>query len=314
MSGLSLLEQPLTLLSIAILLSLLLPASRVQQVLTLGLQQLGSRLNGEHYTARYLHLAGGALLLCLLLPLGATYWALSVLSPWPTLLEPLLLWCCLDLGRLSRALPQILQQSHDQQPLARLTLAPLCLRQTDPLSSLGLHKTLAEVAILRLAADAALLCWYLFGGIYVALLFTLLRYTVQAWPLKLAHWRAFGLLPSVLYRAMAWLPFQLLALTLLIYPGSLRAIRAWPQGRLWAYPASGRLLAVAAAGVDAGLGGPRRYTDATDYYPKLGSKNYLNAASTRALLYRLVIALLFWLSLAWTLVLVPLFKGQVLHG
>ncbi|MFP2770936.1 cobalamin biosynthesis protein [Oceanisphaera sp. KMM 10153] len=309
MLALSLLEQPVPLLSIAIVLSLLLPATRLQQRLTQGLMQLGGRLNGEHYTARYLHLAGGALLLCLLLPLGATYWALSVLSPWPALLEPLLLWCCLDLGRLSRALPLCLQQSSDQQPLARLTLAPLCLRQTDPLSPLGLHKTLAEVAVLRLAADAVLLCWYLAGGIYAALLFALLRYLVQAWPRKLVHWRAFGLLPSMLYRAMAWLPFQLLALTLLIYPGSLRAIKAWPQGRLWAYPAAGRLLAVAAAGVDASLGGPRRYIDATDYYPKLGCKNYLNAASTRALVWRLVIALLFWLSLAWTLVLVPLFHG-----
>lgn len=309
MIALSLLEQPLTLLSIAILLSLLLSAARLQQGLTQGLMQLGERLNGERYSARYLHLAGGALLLCLLLPLVATYWSLTVLSPWSALLEPLLLWCCLDLGRLSRALPLCLQQSHEQQPLARLTLAPLCLRKTDPLSSLGLHKTLAEVAALRLAGDFALLCWYLAGGIYASLLFALLRYAVQAWPRKLVHWRAFGLLPSVLYRAMAWLPFQLLALTLLIYPGSLRAIKAWPQGRLWAFPASGHLLAVAAAGVDAGLGGPRRYTDATDYYPKLGSKNYLNADSTRALLWRLVIALLFWLSLAWTLVLVPLFHG-----
>lgn len=309
MLALSLLEQPVTLLSIAILLSLLLPATRLQQGLTQGLMQLGSRLNGERYSARYLHGAGGALLLCLLLPLAATYWALTLLSPWPALLEPLLLWCCLDMGRLGRALPLCLQQSSKQQPLARLTLAPLCLRQADPLSPLGLHKTLAEVAVLRLAGDAALLCWYLAGGIYAALLFALLRYVVQAWPRKLVQWHAFGQLPSLLYRAMAWLPFQLLALTLIIYPGSLRAIKAWPQGRLWAFPASGRLLAVAAAGVDVGLGGPRRYSDATDYYPKLGCKNYLNAASTRALLWRLVIALLFWLSLAWTLVLVPLFNG-----
>jgi adenosylcobinamide-phosphate synthase len=305
----SLLEQPVTLLSIAILLSLLLPATRLQQGLIQGLMQLGSRLNGERYSAPYLRGAGGALLLCLLPPLAVTYWALTVLSPWPALLEPLLLWYCLDLGRLSRALPLCLQQSSEHQPLARLTLAPLCLRQTESLSPLGLHKTLAEVAVLRLAGDAALLCWYLAGGIYSALLFALLRYAVQAWPRKLVHWRAFGLLPSLLYRAMAWLPFQLLALTLLIYPGSIRAIKAWPLGRLWAYPASGRLLAVAAAGVDAGLGGPRRYTDATDYYPKLGCKNYLNAVSTRALLWRLVIALLFWLSLAWTLVLVPQFHG-----
>lgn len=309
MDYLSLLEQPTSLLSIAILLSLLLPATRVQQLLTQGLLLLGCRLNGDHYSARYLRLAGTAALTCLLLPLAATYWALTVLSPWPALLEPLLLWCCLDLGRLSRALPHCLQQSDQQKPLARLTLTPLCLRQTDPLSPLGLYKAMAEMTILRLAADMALLCWYLFAGIYAALLFALLRYTVQAWPFKLVQWRAFGLIPSWLYRAMAWLPFQLLALTLLIYPGSIRAIKAWPQGKLWAYPASGRLLAVAGAGVDAGLGGPRRYTDATDYYPKLGSKNYLNDVSTRALLRRLVMALLFWLSLAWAFTLVPLLNG-----
>ncbi|MFD1006571.1 MULTISPECIES: cobalamin biosynthesis protein [Oceanisphaera] len=306
---LSLLEQPASLLSIAILLSLLLPATRVQQSLTHGLLLLGCRLNGDHYGARYLRLAGFATLVCLLLPLAATYWALTVLSPSPSLLEPLLLWCCLDLGRLSRALPQCLQHGEQQKELARLALVPLCLRQTDPLSPLGLYKAMAEMSILRLAADAALLCWYFFAGIYAALLFALLRYTAQAWPFKLARWRAFGLVSSWLYRTMAWLPFQLLAITLLIYPGSIRAIKAWPQGRLWAYSASGRLLAVAGAGIDAGLGGPRRYTDATDYYPKLGSKNYINATSTRALLWRLIIALLFWLSLAWAFTLVPLFNG-----
>ncbi|MBL1378996.1 cobalamin biosynthesis protein [Zobellella iuensis] len=309
MSAFPLLAHPLTLLSLAVILNLLLPAKQLQPALGKGLALLGARLNGEHYSARYLQAAGGAFLLCLLFPLLSAYWALAVLAPWPSLLEPLLLWCCLDMGRLGRALPQCLGQVAEQRPLARLSLAPLCLRQTDPLSPLGLHKTVAEVALLRLAGDFALLCWYLAGGIYAALLFALLRSCTQAWPVKLSQWRAFGLLPSLSYRAMAWLPFQLLTLTLLIYPGSKRALQAWPRGRLWGYPASGRLLAVAAAGVDVGLGGPRRYTDATDYYPKLGSKNYLNEASTRALLWRLVIALLFWLSLAWMLVLVP-----VLHG
>ena len=309
MLTLSLLEQPVILLSLAILLSLVLPATRVQQLITQGLQLLGKRLNGERYRPRYLQQAGGAALLCLLLPLLATYWALAVLSPWPHLLEPLLLWCCLDLGRLSRALPTCMRNSVDRKPLARLTLAPLCLRQTDPLSPLGLYKTLAEVAILRLAADFALLVWYLVAGIYAALLFGLLRYAVQAWPYKLVEWRAFGWLPSLLYRAMAWLPFQVFAISLLIYPSSIRAIKAWPQGRLWAFAASGRLLAVVAGGVNVGLGGPRRYTDATDYYPKLGSQQYINEAATRAILWRLVMALLFWLSIAWALMLIPLVNG-----
>lgn len=305
MRALSLFDEPVILLSLAMVLSLLLPASRVQQLLTQGLQQLGLRLNGERYSSRYLKYAGGAALLCLLLPLAATYWALAVLSPWPRLLEPLLLWCCLDMGRLSRALPLCLQQSQAHKPLARLTLSPLCLRQTDPLSSLGLYKTMAEVAILRLAADFALLVWYWLAGIYAALAFALVRYAVQAWPYKLVQWRAFGWLPSLAYRTLAWLPFQMLALTCLLYPGSLRTLKAWPQGRLWGYPASGRLLAVMAAGVDAGLGGPRRYTDATDYYAKLGSPHYLDASSTRAILWRLVIALLLWLSLAWALLFMP---------
>ncbi|MBO1520359.1 cobalamin biosynthesis protein [Oceanisphaera pacifica] len=305
---LSLLEQPVPLLTIAIVLSLLLPATRMQQWLTQSLQTLGLRLNGARYSARYLKVAGGAVLLCLLLPLVATYWALSVLAPSPSLLEPLLLWCCLDLGRLSRTLPSCLQPHERQKEMARLALAPLCLRQTDPLSPLGLYKAMAEMTTLRLAADAALLCWYVWGGVYAALIFALLRYGAQAWPFKIEQWRAFGTVASWLYRAMAWLPFQLLALTLLIYPGSMRAIKAWPQGKLWAYPASGRLLAVAAAGMNIGLGGPRRYTDATTYYPKLGTKNYLNGSATRALFIRIIMALLFWLSLGWAFTLVMLFN------
>ena len=309
MLSLSLLEQPVILLTLAIVLSLILPASRLQELITAGLQLLGARLNGERYRPRYLQQAGGAALLCILLPVAATYWALTVLSPWPHLLEPLLLWCCLDMGRLSRALPACMRHSTDNKELARLTLAPLCLRQTDPLSPLGLYKTLAEVAILRLGADFALLLWYLIAGIYAALVFGVLRYAVQAWPYKRVEWRAFGWLPSLVYRTLAWLPFQLFALSLMIYPSTLGAIKAWPQGRLWAFAASGRLLAVVAGGVNVGLGGPRRYTDATDYYPKLGCQQYINKAATRAILWRLVMALLFWLSIAWALMLMPLFTG-----
>ncbi|OXY80475.1 cobalamin biosynthesis protein [Oceanimonas doudoroffii] len=302
-----LLEHSLTLLTLALLLSLLQPADRLQPLLTAGLARLGRRLNKSGYGQGYLRAAGVGLWLVVLLPLLAAWWALAELAPWPALLDVLLLWACLDAGRLTRRLPQTLRQIPEQRHLARLTLAPLCLRQTDPLSELGLRKAVAEVAVLRLAGDFTLACWYLVGGIYAALGFALLRLAVQAWPAKLANWRAFGSLPSALYRAMAWLPFHLLALTLLIYPGSRRALAAWSRGGLWAFPAAGRALAVAAGGVDAGLGGPRRYTQATDYYPKLGSGNPIGFAQAHSLLLRLSLAPLFWLSLAWTLTLVPLF-------
>ncbi|WMC10208.1 cobalamin biosynthesis protein [Oceanimonas pelagia] len=301
-----LLEHSLSLLTLALLLSLLQPADRLPPLLTAGFTRLGRRLNKPGYRPGYLKAAGAGLLLVILWPLLAAWWALAELAPWPALLEVLLLWACFDAGRLSRRLPQTLRQIPEQRNLARLTLAPLCLRQTDPLSELGLRKAVAEVAVLRLSGDFALACWYLAGGIYAALGFALLRLAVQGWPVKLADWRAFGSLPSRLYRAMAWLPFHALALTLLIYPGSRRALRAWPKGGLWAFPAAGRVLAVAAAGVNAGLGGPRRYTQATDYYPKLGDGHAIGFAQTRALLLRLVLAVLFWLSLAWALTLVPL--------
>ncbi|AEY00536.1 Cobalamin biosynthesis protein CbiB [Oceanimonas sp. GK1] len=304
-----LLEHPLSLLTLALLLSLLQPADKLQPLLTAGLARLGRRLNRPGYGPGYLRAAGAGLLLVTLLPLLAAWWALAELAPWPALLEVLLLWACFDAGRLSRRLPQCLKQLPEQRNLARLTLAPLCLRQTDPLSELGLRKAVAEVAVLRLAADFALACWFLAGGIYAALIFALLRLAVQAWPCKLAEWRDFGTLPSWLYRAMAWLPCHAMALTLLLYPGSRRALAAWPKGGLWAFPAAGRLLAVAAGGVGAGLGGPRRYTQATDYYPKLGAGSQIQAGQVHALLLRLVLAPLFWLSIAWTLTLVPLFYG-----
>lgn len=304
-----LLEHPLSLLTLALLLSLLQPADKLQPLLTAGLARLGRRLNKPGYGSGYLRAAGSGLLLVILLPLLAAWWAIAELAPWPELLDVLLLWACFDAGRLSRRLPQCLKQIAEQRNLARLTLAPLCLRQTDALSELGLRKAVAEVAALRLAGDFALACWYLAGGIYAALGFVLLRLAGQAWSCKLNDWRVFGALPSLFYGAMTWLPFHALALTLLIYPGSRRALQAWPKGSLWAYPAAGRLLAVAAGGVNAGLGGPRRYTQATEYYPKLGSGNQLRSDQARSVLLRLSLALLFWLSIAWTLTLVPLFYG-----
>ncbi|MCT7654850.1 cobalamin biosynthesis protein [Oceanimonas sp. NS1] len=231
-----LLEHSLTLLTLALLLSLLQPADRLQPLLTAGLARLGRRLNKSGYGQGYLRAAGAGLWLVVLLPLLAAWWALAELAPWPALLDVLLLWACLDAGRLTRRLPQTLRQIPEQRHLARLTLAPLCLRQTDPLSELGLRKAVAEVAVLRLAGDFALACWYLVGGIYAALGFALLRLAVQAWPAKLANWRAFGSLPSALYRAMAWLPFHLLALTLLIYPAPAGPWRPGPEAACGPFP------------------------------------------------------------------------------
>ena len=304
-----LLEHKVGLLSLALLLSWLLPSTTLQAAISTGITKLGLRLNNNDYSPLYLQVAGGGLLICLYVPLAAAYWALTVLAPWPLLLEPLLLWLFLDLGRLRQAVPSCLTHAQQQTPLARLSLAPLCLRHTEALSPLGVYKAVAETTTLRLAADFALLFWYLAGGIYSALAFGLLRLAVQAWPVKLAPWRLFGQLASASYRALAWLPVHLLALTLLIYPGSKRALKAWPQGKLWAYPAAGRLLAVAGAGIDSGLGGPRRYTQTTEYYPKLGTRQLLTLESCRRLLVRLTVALVFWLSLAWLLLLVPYFYG-----
>lgn len=304
-----LLEHKVSLLSLALLLSLLLPLTQLQEAMSLGITKLGQRLNNSAYSPTYLQVAGGGLFICLYMPLTTAYWALAELAPWPSLLEPLLLWLLLDLGRLRQAVPSCLAHAQQQMPLARLSLAPICLRQTGALSPLGIYKAVAETTTLRLAGDFALLFWYLAGGIYSALLFGLLRLVVQAWPVKLAPWRPFGQVVSVSYRALAWLPLHLLTLTLLIYPGSKRAIKAWPQGKLWTYPAAGRLLAVAGAGIDSGLGGPRRYTQATEYYPKLGTAQLLTLENCRRLLLRLTLALLFWLSLAWLLLLVPYFYG-----
>ena len=148
------------------------------------------------------------IILCALcvLPTLATLALLLELAALRNVLEACWLYLCIATFRPDETLLRVyryLQQ--DKKQLARDTLQTRVLRDTAPLSALGIAKASCEMRILRnLHELAAPLLLYALGGIYLALGYRLTYTFMHAWNPKLPHYAVFGQGLHYLTRLCQW--------------------------------------------------------------------------------------------------------------
>lgn len=130
----------------------------------------------------------------LFLPLMATIALIVNLAEYRLLLEGVLLILCIPTFENTATTERIYRYIlKDKKQLARDTLQPWVLRDTSPLSALGVAKACAEMRFLRnLHQLATPLILYAIGGIYLALGYRLTYETMQAWNPKLPRFADFG--------------------------------------------------------------------------------------------------------------------------
>jgi adenosylcobinamide-phosphate synthase len=120
-----------------------------------------------------------------------------------------------DLPKLSREVASCLLADKKQD--AKKVISPWLLRQTEPLSSMGIAKANIEVLLLKSLQQFYLpiFIYFLFGPL-LAFAFRLLLEMRYAWNVKLPLYVQFGAFSYQLSNIITWLPSRLLALICLL--------------------------------------------------------------------------------------------------
>lgn len=295
------LEQPLSLLLLALLLEwwLPIPMSWRPSALVPLLGRLALKVNPKGRPARQQTLAGLLTPLVILLPALLAYWSLSNLAVYEPALDLLLLLWLLESRPIKGeqlALTQLLKA--DKLAMARLQLGRWCQRETGNLSQMGTCKAAAEMVALRLLGQwFGVAVWFLLLGLPGALTFRLLQLMNQAFSPKRPQQRLFGEFSARFYRVLLSVPGLLLAWWLLLFPGGgAAALALWKQARHWPAFGSGALLAALGAGLNLQLGGPRFYHGQKVRQARLGGQGEPGPQDIGRVRRRLSLA-------AWSLIL-----------
>lgn len=181
-------------------------------------QRLAEKVNKSDSSPRQKNISGLVAVLVTLVPLMAILWLFESLIEIVWLWQALLLYLALGSFGLTKTNKMVARElvAH-QNYQAKQTIAPLLLRDTEPLSALGISKACIEMHVLR--SSQLVVCvgfYFLFFGPLIALAFRLLLEMHYAWNIKVYRFAHFGAAVNHLVKLLQWLPSRLFALLLLL--------------------------------------------------------------------------------------------------
>ncbi|WP_298445217.1 cobalamin biosynthesis protein [uncultured Ferrimonas sp.] len=286
---------PPLLLLLATLLSWLLPQRlHLQPLLANWAEQLQRKTHHPRRSSGQRTVAGGLGLLLMAAPLLL----LSALAIWHPLLELALLTLLLPSRELpGSALAQQLQQGQKEQ--ARATLSQWALRDTQPLSSLGITKAAIELQLERRASQFfGVSFWYLLGGMPLAMALWISTEVARHWHIDKPQLAPFGG-TAHFSAALMMLPVNgLLGLFLSLYGVLARPWQLRPQlqGR-WDQRSQQWLQLCLACSLGVQLGGPWQLAGKRLLRPRLGPQQQCQPLHLQRAQRMLTMAQTLWLLL-----------------
>lgn len=201
-----------------------------------------------------------ALIIVLIIPLTLLA-CIYLFASWSLLLDAIVLLFCATWQPYQLQAEKIMQNLQKElSGLAKVQARLLLLRDTKPLSRMGLVKALLESLCLRFTQQViATIFWYLLAGAPGLLCYRLCQIASQQWSIKLATNRHFGVAACRLHQLLCVVPYCL-SLSLLYLQGSKKPQaakryaegEALPKCKEWLLQQLSRTLQVS-------LGGPAYY-------------------------------------------------------
>ena len=180
-------------------------------------QKLSDKVNKPENSLKQQTIAGFISVLVTLLPIVIILYLFEAFIEVNMLWQALLLYIAMGsfgLAHVNKIIAQALVSK--QNYFAKQTLKPWVLRETEPLSSLGLSKSSIEMQLLRtLQQGYAVAIIFLLGGPLVAISYRLLLEMHYCWNTKLVSYNYFGLYSKRLVNLLQWLPVRIFSLLLL---------------------------------------------------------------------------------------------------
>lgn len=234
----------------------------------------------------------------LVIPLCALLAIFTQLAEYPYFFDALILLVALQYSPQLRMLKRCHKAlALDKKQLAREQLQPFVLRDTAPLSAIGIAKGAIESTLLRfLYQYGAVLFYYCLLGATGALAYRLLFEIQQAWNTKLVKFNAFGYCPKLVVRALQWIPNRIFGLIFAMSNHPVAAFQAVKSASK-----TQKNLALLGGAMQIEVGGPAFYNGEKVRTQKVGSGRQVVLAD----LNRCVLAVLF--SKLMTVVLLSMF-------
>ncbi|WP_019030222.1 cobalamin biosynthesis protein CobD/CbiB [Colwellia piezophila] len=180
--------------------------------------QLSTKVNNSGSSAQHQTIAGLGALLVTLVPIVIILSLFADFIAVDYLWQGLLLYFALgnlNFGQINNSIAQALVAKKNH--LAKKILTPLTLRETAPLSQVGLSKAAIEMQLLRSAQQIYVVSFlFISFGPLAALSYRLILEMHYCWNTKLAQFKHFGFYSQLFVQLMQWLPCRLMALFILL--------------------------------------------------------------------------------------------------
>lgn len=180
-------------------------------------QKLSDKVNKPQNSPQQQTIAGLIAILVTLFPIAIILYLFEAFIEVNVLWQAFLLYIAIGSFGLAHTNKNIAQALVSKQNyLAKQTLKALVLRETEPLSSLGLSKTSIEMQLLRtLQQGYTVAIIFLIAGPLTAIIYRLLLEMHYCWNTKLVSYNHFGIYSKHLTNFLQWLPVRVFSLLLI---------------------------------------------------------------------------------------------------
>ena len=192
-------------------------------------QKLSEKVNKAQNPEKQQVIAGLVAVIITVTPLIVILSLFELFIEVPWLWQGFLLYLALgqfNLATNSKLIAQALVAN--QNYLAKQTLQPLLLRETDQLSKMGLSKSCIEMQLLKtLQQNFVVIFYFLILGPLTALGYRLLLEMHYSWNVKQTTFSSFGKQANILVNVLQWLPVRLFTLLMLIMHSKQNLLLSW---------------------------------------------------------------------------------------
>ena len=244
-------------------------------------QKLSDKVNNPQNSPKQQTMAGLVAVIITLLPIVIILWMFEAFVEVNFLWQALLLYISIGSFGLTQTNKSIAQAlASKQNYLAKQTLEPWVLRETESLSSVGLSKTSIEMQLLRtLQQGYTVAIIFIFIGPLMAIAYRLLLEMHYCWNTKLVIHSHFGRYSKHIVNLIQWLPVRIFSLLLLFVSLGKNFVLFWRLSRQYFFQLNNNIaLLLLALNLEVKLGGVAIYDDKKHSKEKLRKINFNDLA------------------------------------
>jgi adenosylcobinamide-phosphate synthase len=240
-------------------------------------QKLSDKVNKPQNSQNQQTIAGLVAIAVTLPPIIIILWMFESFVEVSLLWQGLLLYVAIGSFGITKINKDIAQAlSTKQNAFAKQTLKPWVLRETEPLSGLGLSKSCIEMQLFRTLQQGYTVAFiFMTLGPLMAISYRLLLEMHYCWNTKLVVHRHFGLYSKYLVNLLMWLPVRIFSLLLLFSSIGKNFVLFWNLSRKHFFQLNNNIaLLLLSLNLGVKLGGVAMYDDKTHAKEKLRKMSF----------------------------------------